>query len=459
MSTLYAIVDIETTGGYAQQNKITEIAICIHDGSKVIERFESLVNPLQDIPYHIQQLTGITNEMVASAPTFQELSQRVYILLHKKVFVAHNVNFDYSFIKKELNTTGISWKANKLCTVRLSRTILPGHNSYSLGNLCNDLKINLQNRHRAMGDCEATAELFTQLLHTNKVHIDLQKSKFSTIQKFPSQIPLQHIHDLPESIGIYKFLNADGKIIYVGKAINIKKRVIQHFSGSQASKKTQELLNEMYDLSFETTGTEWMALLRECELIQLHWPKFNKSLKFFEPKYGLIHYVDGNQLKRLAIVKLFKNQKSIRSFTNSSEATFYFKQIIEKFELEPCLCQYLNEDFETTQIKIEQKRKLKINSDDYNKKVAFAINQISKESSDSFVYKDKGRNVGEDSFVYWSDNHLQAKGFVRKSQDVNSIEQYVTSESLCNSTYYMEQIVWKEIIKNPDKVHIIKKEL
>ena len=135
---LYAVVDIETTGGFASGNGITEIAIIVHDGSTVVDRYETLVNPMQEIPSHIEALTGISNEMVQTAPTFDLVAEKIYDLLNDKIFVAHNVNFDFSFVRYQLGLAGYQLESKKLCTVRMSRKIIPGHRSYSLGKLCND---------------------------------------------------------------------------------------------------------------------------------------------------------------------------------------------------------------------------------------------------------------------------------------------------------------------------------
>src|SRR5690349_6383968 len=132
---MYAIVDIETTGGYAENHRITEIAIYHHDGMQITNTFHTLVNPGRNIPYYITGLTGITSEMVHTAPTFKEIASELHQWLEGKVFVAHNAHFDYSFLKKEFEQTGINWQAKKLCTVRLSRKIIPGLRSYSLGSL------------------------------------------------------------------------------------------------------------------------------------------------------------------------------------------------------------------------------------------------------------------------------------------------------------------------------------
>ena len=148
----YAIVDIETTGTYAAANSITEISIHVLDDDRVVDVFETLINPQQPIPRYIQSFTGITNEMVRNAPGFNDVAEKIYQCLKGKVFVAHNVNFDYSFIKSHLGSAGLEFNEKKLCTVRLSRKLFPGFPSYGLGNLCHSLGISLNNRHRAGGD-------------------------------------------------------------------------------------------------------------------------------------------------------------------------------------------------------------------------------------------------------------------------------------------------------------------
>lgn len=161
---LYAVVDIETTGGHASANGITEVAINIHDGNQIVESYTTLINPKQAIPAYITALTGIDDHMLMDAPTFDDVALQIYQLLNDKIFVAHNVNFDYSFLKHHLAAAGYDLQCKKLCTVRLSRKLIPGKSSYSLGKLCTALQIPIQNRHRAAGDADATSILFNLLL-------------------------------------------------------------------------------------------------------------------------------------------------------------------------------------------------------------------------------------------------------------------------------------------------------
>jgi len=169
----YAIVDIETSGRSWQRDRITEIAIYIHNGHVIIGEFKTLVNPEVHIPFHITQLTGITNEMVARAPKFYEIAREVVLLTEDSTFVAHNAPFDYRFLQSEFKRLGYDFHRDVLCTVKLSRRAFPGHRSYSLGNICDVLGIEIENRHRAAGDALATTKLFEKILLTSKGEISI----------------------------------------------------------------------------------------------------------------------------------------------------------------------------------------------------------------------------------------------------------------------------------------------
>lgn len=166
---MYSIVDIETTGGVAGKARITEIAIFRYDGQRVVDSFQSLVNPQTFIPPFITRLTGIDNKMVKDAPTFEQIADSVRALTRDAWFVAHNVSFDYNFIRKEFQMLDEYFDRDKLCTVRLSRKIFPGYRSYSLGNICQSLDIQIQDRHRAAGDAAATVKLFEMLLRADNL--------------------------------------------------------------------------------------------------------------------------------------------------------------------------------------------------------------------------------------------------------------------------------------------------
>jgi DNA polymerase-3 subunit epsilon len=160
----FAVVDIETTGSTPQSAGITEIAIVIHNGVEVTGKYVTLINPRHKIPPFIVNMTGISNEMVAAAPLFEEVAPQIYNLLNGRIFVAHNVSFDYSFVHYLLGRSGFQWSAPKLCTIKLSRRVFPGLEKYGLGSLTRDLGIRIEGRHRAWGDAAATAQVLTMAI-------------------------------------------------------------------------------------------------------------------------------------------------------------------------------------------------------------------------------------------------------------------------------------------------------
>lgn len=165
---MYAIIDIETTGSSYKNGKITEIAIFLHNGNEITGSFATLIDPEMDIPYFITRLTGITNEMVKGAPRFYEVARKIVELTAGRIFVAHHANFDYMFIREEFKRLGFTYQRKVLCTVKLARKYLPGFKTYSLGKLCENLGIPLENRHRAEGDAHATSKVFEQILKNHE---------------------------------------------------------------------------------------------------------------------------------------------------------------------------------------------------------------------------------------------------------------------------------------------------
>ncbi|MFT5385949.1 MAG: DNA polymerase-3 subunit epsilon, partial [Saprospiraceae bacterium] len=228
---IYAVVDIETTGGRAHADKITEIAVVRHDGENILDTYQTLVNPEMAIPYNITQITGITQDMVADAPKFFEVAKKVVEMTDDAIFVAHNVRFDYNFLQQEFRRLGYSFTKRQLCTVRLSRQAFPGLPSYSLGNLIKYFNIKVNDRHRAYDDAIASAKLLEMALNQ-----DGSEDKISQLvdlgikeSQLPQNITLEKLHDLPEECGVYYFHDKAGDLVYIGKSINIKKRVMEHF--------------------------------------------------------------------------------------------------------------------------------------------------------------------------------------------------------------------------------------
>ena len=336
---MYAIVDIETTGGYASANGITEIAVYLHNGKRVIKHFETLINPVQTIPRYITALTGINNDMVADAPVFNDIAGTLHGILSDNIFIAHSVNFDYSFVKHQLQAAGYELKAKKICTVRLGRKVFPGLPSYSLGNLCRSLDIAVENRHRAGGDAAATVKLFEHLLANGaQSHIDQMLKRSSAEQWLPLHLTKADIAALPSKPGVYYFHNCKNKVIYVGKAINIKKRVSSHFTQNDPDPKRQHLLRNVHKVSFARCASELEALVLESAEIERLWPKFNVSQKQPVKRYGLYRFEDSRGYLRLAIDIKKRNIPVLYRFNFLPEGMTLLKKMAAEFELNEKLC-------------------------------------------------------------------------------------------------------------------------
>ena len=304
---MYAIIDVETTGTAAVYGKITEIAIILHDGIGITETYTTLINPECNIPYHITRLTGITNEMVLNAPKFYEVAKKIIEFTAGRFFVAHNASFDYSFVKEEFKRLGYDFKRKTICTVKLGRKLLPGHRSYSLGNICADLGIEITDRHRAIGDALATVKLFEILIDQNS---RLSSSLFVN-QTYP--FPKEKMTEIPAKTGVYYFYDKKGDLIYIGKSKDIHQRVLTHLSNSQ-TKKAIEMRDRIADISWEETGSELVALLLESSEIKKHTPLFNRSQRRSALNFGLFSFEDSAGYIHLKIGKIEGDEIPLTTF-------------------------------------------------------------------------------------------------------------------------------------------------
>ncbi len=335
---MYAIVDIETTGGYAENHKVTEVAIYHHDGFQITDHYKTLINPGRKIPQFITGLTGITYEMVKEAPSFSDVAQEIYGWLKDRVFVAHNAHFDYSFLKKEFEDQGIAWNSKKLCTVRLSRKIIPGLDSYGLGRLAESLGIKIPDRHRAGGDALATARIFDILLKRDQNGVIAKALKRNSGEAIlPPNLPKEEFDQLPARPGVYYFLDARGNVIYVGKAINIKKRIAGHFTGEAREWNRSNIRNEIHHITWELTGNELIALIFEAQEIRRLWPKYNLAQKYRVEEWGVFDYEDRNGYLRFCVNTVARGTKPLITFTNKGEAWNFMWEKVKAFDLCPKL--------------------------------------------------------------------------------------------------------------------------
>lgn len=410
---MFTVVDIETTGGTARSHKIIEVAIVTFDGKQIVDTFATLINPKKYVPPFITSLTGISNEMIEDAPTFEEVAGVILEKTKDKIFVAHNVNFDYSFLKQEFGILGINFDRKKLCTVRLAKKIMPGFRSYSLGTLTSQLGITIHDRHRALGDAEATAEVLKLLIENDgSDFINYSLKKTSREATLPANLPKEVFDNLPEKSGVYYFHNDKGKVVYVGKAKNIKSRILGHFTGKSSNGK--RLFHEnIHNISFELTGNELVALLLESREIKRLWPEYNRIQKYTAKNHGLYQYADRNGYKRLTISKTQPGSKPIASFRNFQDGRSFVHNLATKFKLCPKLCGLQK----STEACFDHKLGScdgactgAITADYYNKRFELALESIEEEKK-TYAIIGNGRDLEEKTLVLVENGVYLGHGF------------------------------------------------
>ena len=435
---MYTIIDIETTGNGIKGNKITEIAIFKFDGKKVVDEFTSLVNPECEIPYFITGLTGIDDDMVRNAPLFKSIAPKILEMTKDCVFVAHSVNFDYGVIKEEFRQIGVDFIRKKLCTVRLARKLVPGLNSYSLGKLCTSLGIPITDRHRARGDAKATVVLFRLLLQKPAAP-QLVKSFLNVRSQeatLPPLVSKEMVDQLPQKPGVYYFKNTSGSIIYVGKAINIKKRVLGHFYDK--SNKETRMCREIASIDYELSGNELLALLMESAAIKQHFPLYNRAQKRSAKAYAIFSYEDRNGLQHLAYNTLKNVHDPIQVFYNPTDCRTYLRQLCDDFLLCPKYCHLQNGHSLCAHCNGSCEKTASI--DAYNQKVTKAI-ESSLQNKVSYLIKEKGRNPKEDALIAVKKGVYQGYAFIDKEMPINSVEDLEAHITAQKNTLETESII------------------
>jgi DNA polymerase-3 subunit epsilon len=422
---MYAIVDIETTGGYADNHRITEIAIYHYDGLQIKNVFHSLLNPGRKVPQFITGLTGITSKMVEEAPEFSEMADEIFLYLKDRVFVAHNAHFDYSFIKKEFETIGVNWQTKKLCTVRLARKIIPGLESYSLGRLAESLGIKIPDRHRAGGDAQATAKIFDVLVKRDNSGVitkALKRNSGETI--LPPNLAKEDFDRLPAKAGVYYFLDGRGQVIYVGKALNIKKRIAGHFTGEAREWNRSNIRNEIHHITYELTGSELIALILESQEIRRLWPKYNLAQKYKTEEWGVYDYEDRNGYLRFCVNVVSRGTKPLITFSSKGDAWNFMWEKVKAYDLCPKhsglqLAKGLCFSHQSGSCKgacqgVESAKK-------YNKRAQKAVDSFFDEG-ESVAIIGQGRKVEEKSLVLIENGNYVGFGFVPKEESIGSLE-------------------------------------
>ncbi len=433
---MFAIVDIETCGSkFAfQKGRIIDICILVHDGISVIDKFSTLINPECNISGFFTNISGITNEMVKDAPKFHEVATEILAFTEGKIFVAHNSSFDYNFIKDEFSSLGFKFKRETLCTVKLSRKLLPGKRSYSLGNLCASIGIEIHNRHRAEGDAVATAKLLDILLQLKTQSKEYKTKSVSQIMTTRIESIKKYILDkIPESCGVYYFLDKEGRIIYIGKSVNMYNRALSHYNSDL--KKSRAMLNELTNVDFVETGSELISLLMESDEIKSHKPLYNRQRK----KDVFTHNIDVSTNEQAIIsfniVPYDESEKPLLSFTNYTSAREKLEAWIDEKQLCLRYCGLTSDESICFNHQIKKCKGICANKEDVDE-YNFRASQIIKEYSynkPNFLILDHGRHYQERAFIFIKEYTYQGYGYLDESAQINSLEDvvsYITSKKI-----------------------------
>jgi len=448
---LYTIIDIETTGNGIKGNKITEISIFKYDGGQIVDEFTSLVNPQCPIPYFITGLTGIDDQMVQSAPTFHEIADTIQSITEGCIFVAHSVNFDYGVIKEEFRQIGIDFTRKKLCTVRLSRQLIPGLRSYSLGKLCSAVEIPLIDRHRARGDAHATVLLFEKLLKKPESDVVFKKFLNARSQEatLPPHLPKSVFDNIPQKPGIYYFKNQKGDIIYVGKAINLKKRVLGHFYDKKS--KEIQMCSETANIDFKLAGSELMALLMESAEIKRLFPPYNRAQKRTGRQYAIFAYEDRNGIMHLAYNTIKGVPNPLKIIHNQTECRAYLEEVCKSFSLCPRYCHLQQTNAACSHHEINTCEGIcrgKEAVEDYNQKVEEAITHMKLLASEVRIIKEKGRDSNESAVVLIADGIYKGFGFIDTDIEISTLEDVEAFITPQKHTVETESILTQYLLKH-----------
>lgn len=423
----FAVVDIETTGGSPANSRMVEIGVVITNGQEVIEQYQTLLNPGRHIPRNVVMIHGITDDMVADAPYFEDIADELFELLQGKVFVAHNASFDFGFVKKELQAVGYDFSPKKICSVRFARRLEKGLKSYSLKSLAAHYQVVNPHAHRALADAATTAEIFHRLLAKSEAEKALheflnQKNREATL---PPNIDKAVLNQLPEKPGVYWFLNRQKQVIYVGKANHIKSRVISHFTKGTHTKEKQRFHENIFEVGFEIAGHELMALLLENELIKKHYPIHNRLNKEFLLNYGLFTYTDQAGYMRIVAGETGKWTQPHITYKSKSEATHE----LLKLSMQHGLCLRINGIFDKADrlcnYQSTNKRKCLIceqqtDAHTYNQQVEEALASL---PNQNYLLKTTGRTTEEYGLIWVEHGKIRAYGYVAQAElhDVSAI--------------------------------------
>ena len=317
-------------------DRVIEIAVFVFDGEKITDSYATLINPRRGIDPYVTKLTGITEDMVKDAPVFEDIHERLLELTHENIFVAHNVKFDFGMIRQEFKRLGIDFNRKQLDTVNLARKVLPGFNSYSLGNICDSIGIEIQDRHRAKGDAEATVKLLEVILKspTSAKYIEIELSHGIDLDLLPPYLSKAEIEKLPEDAGVFYYKDEVGKVLYLDGSKNIRKKVITEFSSPADGPDRKRMFELMRNIDYELSGNELIAKLLAYRELKKHLPEFNKKPKTQAFTHGIFLDMDEGGFSQLKIHPLdWPNGELILKFASKAVANKILGKIIKENNL------------------------------------------------------------------------------------------------------------------------------
>lgn len=413
-----------------------------------MDQFISLVNPERPIQQFVTSLTGINNEMLRNAPKFYEIAKRVIEITEDCILVAHNAVFDSRVIALEFERLGYTYVRPTICTVELSKKLLPNMPSYSLGKLVRELGIPVVDRHRASGDALATVKLF-KLLISKDLNKEIISSSVRLIPKKQVDTKLLEIlKELPTETGVYYFHDSEGKIIYIGKSKNIKKRVTQHFTSE--ARKSKNIQEQVHSVSFEITGSDLIAQLKENEEIKTIKPLFNRALRRNIYLYQLVSFVDEMGYIHLQIEKTNSKKNFITTFTNYQQAKNFLYNVTSQYQL----CQKLTGLHSGQSACFAHGIGVCLGAcvnqelpDDYNQRVQEVIAKFTLLGK-SMLLIDKGTDINNKSVVYIEKGKVIGMGSFNLNFQINNIEILKTMLTPLTDNKDAHRIIKNEMANN-----------
>lgn len=446
----YAVVDIEATGGTQKVDRIIEIGLVTIDGNEIIDTYSTLINPGISIPPFITKLTGISNEMVSSAPQFHEIARIIVERTEGRSLVAHNVSFDYRILREEFERLGYEFRRDTLCTARLAKHFFPNVQRYNLSTLAKELDITLDEEHRASHDAMATTEVFLRIMNANQdsglelKNMTLYKKK----SRLPDRISEEAILDLPNVCGVYYMLGEDNEPVYIGKSLKIRSRIRSHFSDEKSN--SDKMRKLVCAFRYQVTGSELMAELLEGVEIRKYRPLLNRAKRKSKYDYGL--YVDRAEMLHVFKINhkssIPKGKQVIQWFASKSAAKAYVQYLQHEHQLCKCLNSHSSRSTGCFEFKLGNCSGAGVGmeiSEQYNERIEHAVQTSSRILENDFILISEGPDDAHQGCYIIQDGHLRAFGLINTDDDVEIINENIGTFYHIDLSPEMDRIVYRHI--------------